>query len=169
MGSRVELPRHAARHRRHAPAGSRRRHEHPPRGGVCATSRGTCCTCTPTSASVSRSRTCSGRGRTSPRAWASVYWWALWALAAAAVVVFRVGVPLWRSVRHGIRVSSVEYDGPRGVVVRMSGRALHRLRARRAVLRLAVPRRPRVDTRAPLLARRRPWARRPGDRRAGRG
>lgn len=62
--------------------------------------------------------------------WVSVYWWALWTLAAAAVVVFRVGVPLWRSVRHGIRVSSVEHDGPRGVVVRMSGRALHRLRAR---------------------------------------
>ncbi|WP_448231074.1 ferredoxin reductase family protein [Microbacterium lacticum] len=63
-------------------------------------------------------------------AWVSVYWWALWALTAAAVVVFRVCVPLWRSVRHGIRVSSVEHDGPRGVVVRMSGRALHRLRAR---------------------------------------
>lgn len=63
-------------------------------------------------------------------AWVSVCWWALWALTAAAVVVFRVCVPLWRSVRHGIRVSSVEHDGPRGVVVRMSGRALHRLRAR---------------------------------------
>lgn len=63
-------------------------------------------------------------------AWVSVYWWALWALTAAAVVVFRVCVPLWRSVRQGIRVSSVEHDGPRGVVVRMSGRALHRLRAR---------------------------------------
>lgn len=62
--------------------------------------------------------------------WAGVYWWVLWTLAAAAVVVFRLGVPLWKSARHGIRVSSVERDGARGVVVRMSGRALHRLRAR---------------------------------------
>ena len=62
--------------------------------------------------------------------WAGVYWWVLWTLAAAAVVVFRLGVPLWKSARHGIRVSSVERDGARGVVVGMSGRALHRLRAR---------------------------------------
>jgi len=61
---------------------------------------------------------------------ATAYWWTLWALAAASVLVFRVGVPLMRSARHGIRVSSVERDGDSGVTVRMTGRDLHKLGAR---------------------------------------
>lgn len=61
---------------------------------------------------------------------ATVYWWTLWAVAAACVIVFRVARPLWRSARHGIRVHSVAGDGPRGVEVRMRGRSLHRLQAR---------------------------------------
>ncbi|SFS03669.1 Predicted ferric reductase [Microbacterium sp. cf046] len=60
---------------------------------------------------------------------ATTYWWTLWAVAAASVIVFRLGVPLLRSVRHGIRVSRVERDGDTGVTVRMSGRSLHRLGA----------------------------------------
>ncbi|QKJ19081.1 ferredoxin reductase family protein [Microbacterium hominis] len=61
---------------------------------------------------------------------AATYWWMLWAAAAASVLVFRIGVPLWRSWRHDIRVVSVAADGARGVTVRMRGRGLHRLRAR---------------------------------------
>ena len=61
---------------------------------------------------------------------ATAYWWALWAAAAASVLVYRVGVPLFRSWRHGIRVSGVDLDGARGVTVRMSGRAMNRLGAR---------------------------------------
>lgn len=61
---------------------------------------------------------------------ARVYWWGLWAVTAGAVLVFRIGVPLWRSARHVIRVESVERDGPGAVVVRMRGRALSRLHAR---------------------------------------
>lgn len=61
---------------------------------------------------------------------AEMYWWGLWAVTAAAVIVFRVALPLWRSARHGIRVVSVEADGPLGVVVRMRGRRLERLGAR---------------------------------------
>jgi len=61
---------------------------------------------------------------------AAAYWWALWALAAACVLVFRLAAPLWRSLRHDIRVASVTPDGQRGVVVRMRGRGLHRLHAR---------------------------------------
>lgn len=61
---------------------------------------------------------------------AEVYWWGLWAVTAAAVLVYRVGLPLWRSARHGIRVTAVEADGPVGVVVRMRGRRLGRLGAR---------------------------------------
>ncbi|CAN7386208.1 ferric reductase-like transmembrane domain-containing protein [Microbacterium sp. LjRoot45] len=60
---------------------------------------------------------------------ATVYWWGVWALTAAAVIVFRVIAPLYRSMRHGIRVVSVERDGRRGVVVRMRGRNLERLGA----------------------------------------
>lgn len=62
--------------------------------------------------------------------WATVYWWTLWALAAAAVVVFRLGVPAVRSWRHGLRVAAVEADGSGGVTVRMRGRRLERLAAR---------------------------------------
>ncbi|UBH05809.1 oxidoreductase [Leucobacter sp. Psy1] len=61
---------------------------------------------------------------------ASTYWWLLWTAAFASVVVFRVGMPLGRSLRHGIRVVEVTEDGPRAVTVRMRGRDLHRLRAR---------------------------------------
>jgi DMSO/TMAO reductase YedYZ heme-binding membrane subunit len=32
---------------------------------------------------------------------ATVFWWSLWALAAGAVLVWRVGLPLWRNARHG--------------------------------------------------------------------
>ncbi|TXK15055.1 oxidoreductase [Microbacterium saccharophilum] len=61
---------------------------------------------------------------------ATIYWWTLWAVAAAGVVVFRVGVPVVRSLRHDVRVASVEPDGDRGVTVRMRGRGLAALRAR---------------------------------------
>lgn len=61
---------------------------------------------------------------------ATVYWWTLWAVVAASVVVFRVAVPLWRSRRHDLRVTSVSADGKRGVAVRMRGRGLHRLDAK---------------------------------------
>lgn len=61
---------------------------------------------------------------------ATAYWWTIWAAAAASVLVFRIGVPLIRSARHGIRVTAVERDGDSGVTVRMSGRRLNTLGAR---------------------------------------
>jgi predicted ferric reductase len=61
---------------------------------------------------------------------ATAYWWTLWAVAAASVVVFRLLAPLARSWRHSLRVTGVEADGARGLTVRMSGRALDRLGAR---------------------------------------
>ncbi|MDL9979933.1 ferredoxin reductase family protein [Microbacterium candidum] len=51
----------------------------------------------------------------------TAYWWALWAAAAASVLVFRLGVPAIRSARHRLRVVSVERDGDRGVSVRVAG------------------------------------------------
>ena len=38
---------------------------------------------------------------------ATVYWWTLWAAAAGAVLVWRVGLPVVRTLRHGLRVTSV--------------------------------------------------------------
>ncbi|KTS91414.1 oxidoreductase [Microbacterium testaceum] len=61
---------------------------------------------------------------------ATAYWWAMWAVTMAAVIVFRLGVPLARSLRHGIRVSAVEPDGRSGVSVRMTGRRIDALKAR---------------------------------------
>lgn len=60
---------------------------------------------------------------------ATAYWWGLWAATAAAVLVWRVGVPLGRSWRHGLRVAGVRRDGRNGIEVRMTGRDVARLRA----------------------------------------
>lgn len=60
---------------------------------------------------------------------ATLYWWSLWAVTAACVVVFRIFVPLARSARHDLRVASVSADGSRGLSVRLRGRALRRLGA----------------------------------------
>ncbi|MFH8252397.1 ferric reductase-like transmembrane domain-containing protein [Microbacterium sp. B2969] len=61
---------------------------------------------------------------------ATFYWWTLWAVAAACVVVFRIGMPLLRSWRHGLKVVGVAPDGGQGVAVRVTGRDLHRLGAK---------------------------------------
>jgi predicted ferric reductase len=58
---------------------------------------------------------------------ATVYWWTLWAVAAAAILLWRVVVPVVSSLRHRLRVVAVEPDGVRGVTVRMRGRRLDAL------------------------------------------
>ena len=58
---------------------------------------------------------------------ATVYWWSLWAAAAAAILVWRVGLPLFRSLRHDLRVTSVVPEDRDVVSVYVTGRALHRL------------------------------------------
>jgi ferredoxin-NADP reductase len=64
---------------------------------------------------------------TSPAA--TVYWWTLWALAAAAVLVWRIGLPLWRTARHRLRVAAVVPEGDGVVSIHLSGRRLDRLPA----------------------------------------
>lgn len=64
---------------------------------------------------------------TSPAA--TVYWWTLWAAAAGAVLVFRVGLPAYRSAVHGLRVVSVVRETDDVVSVTMRGRHLDRLDA----------------------------------------
>lgn len=61
---------------------------------------------------------------------ARLYWWILYGAALGAVLTFRVLVPLWRGVRHGLRVLSVVPEGPGVVSVYMGGRHLDELPAR---------------------------------------
>jgi predicted ferric reductase len=58
---------------------------------------------------------------------ATVYWWTLWAAAAVAVLVWRLGLPLYRTVRHDLRVTSVVPEDTDVVSVYLTGRDLHRL------------------------------------------
>jgi predicted ferric reductase len=61
---------------------------------------------------------------------ATFYWWTLWAVAAGTVLVWRVGLPVWRSVRHGLRVTSVVRESSDVVSVYLTGRRLDRLPVR---------------------------------------
>ena len=56
-----------------------------------------------------------------------VFWWTTWALAAGSVLVWRVGLPLWRNLRHDLRVAAVVPEGDGTVSVHVTGRHLHRL------------------------------------------
>jgi len=58
---------------------------------------------------------------------ATAYWWTLWAAAAGAVLVFRIGLPLYRSAVHGLRVESVVRESDDVVSVTLRGRRLDRL------------------------------------------
>jgi predicted ferric reductase len=58
---------------------------------------------------------------------ATVYWWTLWATAAAALVVWRILLPVCRSLRHGLRVISVVRESSDVVSVYLAGRRLDRL------------------------------------------
>jgi predicted ferric reductase len=58
---------------------------------------------------------------------AAVYWWTLWAAAAGAVLVWRAGLPLYRTLTHRLRVVHVVRESDRVVSVVMTGRHLDRL------------------------------------------
>jgi predicted ferric reductase len=58
------------------------------------------------------------------------YWWTLYAAAAGAVLIYRIGLPLWRSWRHGLTVSHVVPEGPGLTSVYLRGRRLDRLPVR---------------------------------------
>ncbi len=55
-------------------------------------------------------------------------WWTVWGGSLAAVLVWRVGLPLATTVRHRLRVTSVVEEGEGVVSVYLSGRRLERLR-----------------------------------------
>jgi predicted ferric reductase len=58
----------------------------------------------------------------------TVFWWTAWGAAAAAVLVWRVGVPLWLNLRHQLRVHAVVDEGTGVWSVYLTGRRLDRLR-----------------------------------------
>ncbi|WP_410675424.1 ferric reductase-like transmembrane domain-containing protein [Amycolatopsis sp. cmx-4-68] len=58
---------------------------------------------------------------------ATVFWWSAYAAAAAAILVFRLGMPVWLNLRHRLVVERVVPEA-RGVVsIHLRGRRLDRL------------------------------------------
>jgi predicted ferric reductase len=57
------------------------------------------------------------------------FWWTAWAVAAGALLVWRVGKPLWLNARHQLRVSAVVPEGDAIASVYLTGRRLDRLPA----------------------------------------
>lgn len=60
---------------------------------------------------------------------ATAYWWTLWAVTAACVVLYRLVLPILRSRHHDLRVAKVNTDGSRGVTVHVTGKNLGALGA----------------------------------------
>ncbi|MFF0342562.1 ferric reductase-like transmembrane domain-containing protein [Kribbella sp. NPDC004875] len=59
----------------------------------------------------------------------TVFWWTAWAVAAATVLVYRIGLPVWRNARHRLRVTAVVPESDQIVSVYVAGRRLESLRA----------------------------------------
>ncbi len=60
---------------------------------------------------------------------ARAFWTALWVMTAGTVAAYRILLPLWRTLLHGLRVASVETVAPGVVSVTVRGRFLRRLPA----------------------------------------
>ncbi len=61
-----------------------------------------------------------------------VFWWTAWAACAGSVLVWRVGLPVWRNLRHDLRVAAVVPEGAGTVSVHVTGRACTGCRSRPA-------------------------------------
>jgi predicted ferric reductase len=57
------------------------------------------------------------------------YWTALYVLMAAAIIVYRFGIPIVRSLRHNLVVEKVVVEGPGIISIIIKGRKLHKLAA----------------------------------------
>lgn len=60
----------------------------------------------------------------------TAFWWTLYAACAGAVVVFRILLPLWRSLRSPLRVTSVRQDSASVTTVTVSGPGVAMIEAR---------------------------------------
>ncbi|MFJ5175777.1 ferric reductase-like transmembrane domain-containing protein [Streptomyces griseoviridis] len=61
---------------------------------------------------------------------ATAYWYGVWGVALGAVLVGRVVLPVWRNLRHQLRVSAVVPESDDVVSLYITGRDLDRLPAR---------------------------------------
>ncbi len=59
----------------------------------------------------------------------TIFWWSAWALTAAAVLLWRLGVPLTVNLRHRLRVAAVVDEGAGVRTVVVTGRRLDALSA----------------------------------------
>ena len=57
------------------------------------------------------------------------FWWTAWAVAAGSLLVWRLGLPVVRNLRHQLRVSSVVRETDDIVSVHLTGRRLDRMNA----------------------------------------
>ncbi|HEY3533964.1 MAG TPA: ferric reductase-like transmembrane domain-containing protein [Pedococcus sp.] len=57
----------------------------------------------------------------------SVTWWGLYGVCLGAVLLFRVALPLWRSLRAPLHVVAVRHEGPGVTSVVVGGRGVRRL------------------------------------------
>jgi len=58
---------------------------------------------------------------------ARAFWTVLWLGTAGTVLVYRIGLPIWRSVRHRLRVDDIAEEAPGVFSLVVSGRSLDRL------------------------------------------
>ena len=80
-------------------------------------------------------------------------WSVLWASTAGVVLLYRFGMPLFRTLRHRLEVVEVRPEGPGTVSVICRGRHLDRLAvAGGTVLRVALPHEGDVVAGPPVLA-----------------
>jgi predicted ferric reductase len=61
---------------------------------------------------------------------ARAYWWGFYILSASAILVFRIGLPLWRSAWHDLRVLAVVPETPGVTSIYLHGRRLDQLNVR---------------------------------------
>ncbi|WP_245819505.1 ferredoxin reductase family protein [Rhodococcoides yunnanense] len=61
---------------------------------------------------------------------ATWFWWTLYIACAGSVLLWRIMIPLWQSLRSGIRVIDVRYERADTVTVTVGGSALKHLKVR---------------------------------------
>lgn len=62
--------------------------------------------------------------------WTQVFWWGMYFGSLAAVLIWRVGLPLWRSWRHRLVVDEVVVETPSAFSIILRGQRLARLRTK---------------------------------------
>lgn len=57
----------------------------------------------------------------------TIFWWTAWSMVASAVLIWRIGLPVWLNLRHQLRVASVVPEADGIASVYLVGRRLDRL------------------------------------------